>query len=97
MAWILLCTLMFSVFLIGDISKTEADAATSNNWCWPTSVYTLKSDRPNYSDGSYHGGTDFSVPLNSPIYSTCDGEVNMKDVTRLHQYINGWDVKIYVK
>ena len=24
-----------------------------------------------------------------------DGKVNMKDVTRLHQYINGWDVPIF--
>ena len=30
---------------------------------------------PVYSNGSYHGGTDFGVALNSPVYSTCDGEV----------------------
>ena len=28
-----------------------------------------------YSSGSYHSGTDFPVALNTPVYSTCDGEV----------------------
>lgn len=49
--------------------------AASNNWSWPTSIHSIKSDWPNYSSGKYHGGTDFPVALNSPVYSTCDGEV----------------------
>lgn len=57
------------------VAPITVDAATSNNWCWPTSVHSIKSDWPNYASGKYHGGTDFSVPLNSPVYSTCDGEV----------------------
>lgn len=50
-------------------------AGTSSAWSWPTSIHTIKNDWPNYSSGSYHGGTDFPVALNSPVYSTCDGEV----------------------
>ena len=53
----------------------EAKAATSTNWSWPTSIHSIKSDWPTYSGGGYHGGTDFPVALNSPVYSTCDGEV----------------------
>lgn len=55
-----------------DVSQIRA---TSSNWSWPTSIHNMKSDWPNYSSGSYHGGTDFPVALNSPVYSTCDGEV----------------------
>jgi len=56
-------------------NMTIANADTSGSWAWPTSNHTLKSDWPNYASGKYHGGTDFSIPLNSPVYSTCDGEV----------------------
>ena len=51
-------------YIAEEAGLTKADAATSNNWAWPT-----------YSSGKYHGGTDFPVSLNSPVYSTCDGEV----------------------
>ena len=42
---------------------------------WPTYIQSIKSDWPRYSSGSYHSGTDFPVPLNTPVYATCDGEV----------------------
>lgn len=58
-----------------QIPSLNVEAATSTNWSWPTSVHTIKSDWPTYSGGGYHGGTDFPVALNSPVYSTCDGEV----------------------
>ena len=51
------------------------DSSQSNNWSWPTYVHSIKYDWPNYSSGSYHAVTDFPVPLNTPVYSTCDGEV----------------------
>lgn len=57
------------------LSCIKTNATTSTNWSWPTSIHTIKSDWPTYSSGSYHGGTDFPVALNSPVYSTCDGEV----------------------
>lgn len=64
------------------MAMTSVSAATSTNWSWPTSVHSIKSDWPTYSSGSYHGGTDFAVPLNSPVYSTCDGEVvSVKSLT----------------
>ena len=53
----------------------ESVGQTSSEWVWPTYNHTLKSDWPNYSSGSYHGGTDFPVPLNTEVYSSCDGEV----------------------
>ena len=30
-----------------------------------------------------------------PVDINRDGKVNMKDLTRLHQYINGWNVEIH--
>ena len=47
----------------------------SSDWKWPTYLQSIKSDWPRYSSGSYHSGTDFPVPLNTPVYATCDGEV----------------------
>ncbi len=71
---ILLCLIiMLSCF--SEITFTTTKAATSTNWSWPTDIHTIKSDWPTYSGGGYHGGTDFPVALNSPVYSTCDGEV----------------------
>ncbi|MCC8046410.1 MAG: Ig-like domain-containing protein [Clostridiales bacterium] len=70
----LLMFFAMSILLV-MISSMNVRAAESSNWAWPTSVTTIKSDWPNYSDGDYHGGTDFPVALNSPVYSTCDGEV----------------------
>lgn len=67
---LIIITSVFTVLLV-----IETSAATSSNWSWPTSVHSIKSDWPTYSSGKYHGGTDFPVALNSPVYSTCDGEV----------------------
>lgn len=57
------------------VDVLENVGQTSSEWVWPTYNHTLKSDWPNYSDGDYHGGTDFPVPLNTEVYSSCDGEV----------------------
>ena len=65
----------FVTCLFITLMTVNVSAATSNNWSWPTYVHSLKNDWPYYSSSSYHGGTDFSVPLNTPVYSTCDGEV----------------------
>lgn len=64
---------MISTFII--LTSVVAKAASDNNWSWPTSIHYIQSDWPTYSSGKYHGGTDFPVSLNSPVYSTCDGEV----------------------
>ncbi len=53
----------------------QAQAATSNNWVWPTSQTTPSATWPKYSSGSYHSGIDFAVAVGTPVYSTCDGEV----------------------
>ena len=71
-------TVCISIILsvgIGFCVTITAHASTSTNWSWPTSIHSVRSDWPNYSSGSYHGGTDFPVALNSPVYATCDGEV----------------------
>ncbi|MBE6002190.1 MAG: hypothetical protein E7239_12595, partial [Sarcina sp.] len=78
---------MLSVFILLAVlfsfTTIETEAAqTTNNWYWPTSVHKIKSDWPNYSDGTYHGGTDFPIALNSPVYSTCYGQVvDIKSMT----------------
>lgn len=71
-------TVCISIILsvgMGFCVTITAHASTSTNWSWPTSIHSVRSDWPNYSSGSYHGGTDFPVALNSPVYATCDGEV----------------------
>lgn len=67
-------SMVLTVFTSFSVINASA-SSQSNNWSWPTYVQNIKSDWPNYSSGSYHAGTDFPVPLNTPVYSTCDGEV----------------------
>ena len=69
---ILIC---FGIICLLLMSKNVLAASQSNNWVWPTYVHTFKNDWPNYASGSYHGGTDFPVPLNTDVYSSCDGDV----------------------
>ncbi len=57
------------------IMPMQAQAASSGNWHWPTSKTTPSATWPKYSGGSYHSGIDFAVPVGTPVYSTCDGEV----------------------
>lgn len=67
-------SMVLTIFTFSSAISVNA-SSQSNNWSWPTHVHSIKSDWPNYSSGSYHAGTDFPVPLNTPVYSTCDGEV----------------------
>lgn len=69
---ILMC---FGIMCLLLMSKNVLAASQSNNWVWPMYVHTFKNDWPNYASGSYHGGTDFPVPLNTDVYSSCDGDV----------------------
>ncbi|MCI9533051.1 MAG: leucine-rich repeat protein [Lachnospiraceae bacterium] len=62
------------IFLFFPSLKSDA-GGQSNDWKWPTSVHTIRNDWPKYSSGNYHSGTDFGVPLNTPVYSSCDGTV----------------------
>ena len=43
---------------------------------------------------SYKDNYTDPVPVHLPGDINNDGKVNMKDATRLHQYINGWDVSV---
>lgn len=67
-------SMVLTIFTFSSAISVNA-SSQSNNWSWPTYVHSIKSDWPNYSSGSYHAGTDFPVPLNTPVYSPCDGEV----------------------
>lgn len=67
-------SMVLTIFTFSSAISVNA-SSQSNNWSWPTYVHSIKSDWPNYSSGSYHAGTDFPVPLNTLVYSTCDGEV----------------------
>ena len=67
-------SMVLTIFTFSSAISVNA-SSQSNNWSWPTYVHSIKSDWPNYSSGSYHAGTAFPVPLNTPVYSTCDGEV----------------------
>lgn len=71
--FILFAIIYFFLFFGAGVEK-KVEAA-SNNWAWPTYLTTIQNDWPCYSSGNYHGGTDFPVSMNTPVYSTCDGEV----------------------
>lgn len=42
---------------------------------YPTSSKAISAGFPNYSDGSYHGGIDFPVPMNTDVCAAEDGKV----------------------
>ncbi len=73
--------LIFMAMVLGfvtiwfEIPENTYAGNASSDWKWPTYIQSVKSDWPRYSSGSYHSGTDFPVPLNTPVYATCDGEV----------------------
>lgn len=67
----------------GD-TLSECDSKTSAKFGDPGGGYygypvdpprNISAGFPNYSDGTYHGGVDFSVPENSNIYAAYDGTV----------------------
>lgn len=58
------------IIFILAISKEVFASSQSNNWGWPTYLHTVQNDWPNYSNGKYHSGTDFPVPLNTDVYSS---------------------------
>jgi len=55
-----------------------------NGPVWPLDMAKVTRDLknwPSYTDGTYHAGTDFAVPLGSNVYSTYDGVVDtVKDL-----------------
>lgn len=71
--------MMFVVMFFGLVASLlngeKAFASSSSQWAYPTENYTISATWPKYSGGSYHSGIDFAVPLNTPVYSTCDGTV----------------------
>lgn len=42
---------------------------------YPTNSKAISAGFPNYSDGSYHGGIDFPVPMNTNVCAAEDGKV----------------------
>lgn len=42
---------------------------------YPTNSKTVSAGYPNYSNGSYHGGVDFPVPMNTDVCAAEDGKV----------------------
>lgn len=42
---------------------------------YPTDSKAISAGFPNYSDGSYHGGIDFPVPMNTDVCAAEDGKV----------------------
>ena len=56
----------------------------------PDDIYNLKEENIHFAviNGSIEVKKHIAGDINN------DGKVNMKDVTRLHQYINGWDVTV---
>lgn len=59
-------------------TSIKAEAAVSNNWAWPTTTQRITGTWPKYAgSGDIHSGIDFGASLNSPVYSTCDGEVDV--------------------
>ncbi len=99
---LLLIVLGIVTITLGFSLKSYA-ANQSNDWRWPTHIHTLKNDWPKYSSGKYHSGTDFPVPLNTPVYATCDGKiVSVRSLTnsygkhiKMESVVNG--SKVYIR
>lgn len=78
----ILFSIALYIFLMLFVSL-YASASSSDDWAWPTEKQTISNDWPRYSSGKYHSGTDFSVPKDTPVYSTCDGKVvSVKTLTK---------------
>ena len=53
----------------------RASAATDGKYLWPVSVSYPITAGWTYSNGSYHGATDFGCPIGTPVYATAAGTV----------------------
>ena len=69
--------------LIDSASATTSYLASQYSLSGTTFIYpiqddyTITGDFPNYSDGSYHGGVDFSCSTGTPVYAVADGVVSI--------------------
>lgn len=85
-----------SMLLIYIFLPIRVQAAQSSGWVWPTSVHKLRNDYPKYeSSKKYHSGTDFAVPIRTPIYSSCDGTV-VSVISKTTSYGNHIKIKANV-
>lgn len=67
---------LMGMLLIYIFLPIHVQAEQLSGWVWPTSVHKLRNDYPRYeSSRKYHSGTDFAVPIGTPVYSSCDGTV----------------------
>ena len=73
------------------VNKNAADGSYPVTVSYqPDDIYNLKEENIHFAviNGSVKVRQHIPGDINN------DGKVNMKDVTRLHQYINGWDVAV---
>lgn len=63
----------------------------SGQFMYPTISTTISAGYPYYSDGSYHGGIDFPVPMGSNVFAADDGVVS---TVRMLDYSYGYYIII---
>lgn len=61
--------------IASEVAGTGTPAIGSGAFGYPTASKTISAGYPYYSDGSYHGGVDFPVPLGSDVFAAADGTV----------------------
>lgn len=61
--------------IASEVAGGGTPAVGSGVFGYPTSSRVISAGYPYYSDGSYHGGVDFPVPLGSDVFSAADGTV----------------------
>lgn len=62
--------------LVNNSNSINNNEVTGPVWPVGGNRGTHIKNWPQYSDGSYHSGTDIVAPIGTPVYSTYDGVVN---------------------
>lgn len=64
-----------------DTTTGGGSSSTGTSFLYPCAGYYTSKDFnrfPNYGDGSYHGGVDFSVPKGTPVRASESGKVILR-------------------
>ena len=70
-----------SMYFIGGSSDSSGSqnkiipGGGNGTFRYPTNSRAVSAGYPTYSDGTYHGGVDFPVPMNTDVCAAADGKV----------------------
>lgn len=64
-----------SMYFIGGSQNKIIPGGGNGTFRYPTYSRAISAGYPTYSDGTYHGGVDFPVPVNTDVCAAADGKV----------------------